>query len=254
MLLFLCSDRNKNMTETTLALAPERVNVQQEHSVRLLEAAVQTSEELTERFHEYLGSTVFGSVARDEAGPNSDIDLYVYIKPTEDSQIQSNPAVSGEPKMGVRGGEGPLADDVVFHPAIEMDYKWPISRSLAQKGVAKTDINVYPISDEIVDMQTTKVLEAAAKRDAGQDVGSVAPRNIRGLFHGAVQTEELKPFQARVIQRFSQSLHGETAWKMVRDVVIGFEQGRNSDFTASHRYIPEDLVSAQSQFIEVPYT
>lgn len=128
-----------------------------------------------------------------------------------------------------------------------MDYKWPIAQTLKREGI-DSDIDVVPINEEIIDFQVVKILESAVRRDAGDETTRDVPRNIRGLFHLPIGDAGLKTFQKRVVDQISASPHGETAWEMIRHMVVGFEQARNGDFSGSHRDIPDDLESAQRLF------
>lgn len=245
MLLFLLESKIKNMTETLIR--PEMIATPD--SIRILESVGRLDDYLSHSLPEYCGATLYGSASRGKSGPESDADTFIFVRPSENAQIQSRHATASRPAIGLRGGTGLGANDVIFDPAIEMDYKWPISRVLADEGV-RADIDVLPISEEIVDLQVEQILANAARRDSDANIPRMVPRNVRGLFHAPIGNEGLRSFQRRVIERLEDSPHGESAWRMIRHMVVGFEQGRGGDYSGTHRGIPVDLASAREQFVE----
>jgi hypothetical protein len=223
------------------------VQKKRERSAQMLDTVARTAEELARQLPEIVGVTVFGSVARGEARADSDVDAMVFVEVRGDARTQSNPRLAGEPAV-LPEGEGPLDSKTSFHPIVELDYKWPINRALVRNGIDKSDIDVCPISDEIIDTQVAKVLAGAEKINNNEPNSVTVPRNLRGLFHAPVMTEGLVGYQHRVMVMLAQSPHGETAWNMIRDMVVGYEQGRKGDFGGAHREIPGTLEEARIAF------
>lgn len=221
---------------------PDRVY----YSERLLDGVAATSQALRERYPEFRGVTMFGSAVRGEAGPDSDVDMYVYVAPDRTTAVQSNPNVAEDKLVQRVPDDRALAGTHELHLGVGMDYKFAISNTLRGHGVKKADIIVLPISKEIVDEEVAAMLSAAEQWRNGQRDDVYSPRNVRGLFHAPIDAADLVAYQRQVVDTFANSEHGEAAWQMMRRMIVAYEGGRNAtDYTsAPWRYIPENLAQA----------
>jgi hypothetical protein len=110
-----------------------------------------------------------------------------------------------------------------------------------------------PVTDTIIKEEADFVLEVAGADDARQAevmASAQAFRNLRGLFHAAIDAGALRRFQVQAIEAFAASEDGEAAWAMLRQKVIGFEagRGRNDTDDATWRYIPANLEEAAQYY------
>lgn len=190
--------------------------------------------------------TVYGSVSRGEAHEASDVDLMAFMEVTDAADsAQSNTRVSPERKT--RPHEK-LTPTRVFHTGIQFDYQKPIHDRLISAGIPAADIDVYPISPEIVDQGIKDLLSAARAYANHETEKVVVSRNVRGLFHKAIGPSRLQPYIDQVLEELPRDPYGELGWAMIRNQVIGFEKGRDRTFEEHTRAMPETLEEARLEF------
>ncbi|MBS0553743.1 MAG: nucleotidyltransferase domain-containing protein [Proteobacteria bacterium] len=203
------------------------------------------ADQLHAELPEFTGMTAFGSTVRGEAGPDSDVDIAVFIEPSDaEGSPQRNPNVPKGDAIRVN----PYARKYEFHGGIDTIYKTLILRHLQEEGVMKADMDVLPISQGIIEHSRKRLLDKAEKHE-GPDTGEnmpVVPKNIRFLFHAPIDDERLRPYVSQTLEGLQESPYGERAWGMIRRTVAHFEEGRDDGAYESnpHRYIPPTLADA----------
>jgi hypothetical protein len=209
-----------------------------------------TARELSITTPEFVGMTLLGSVARGEATPESDVDIFVFIKPDQGAPLQDNPRIPVSERIR-RVEEQPREGTVEFHGGIGVDYQSLISDKLGQNNIDKADIFVLPIDESIVDSTTQELLQNAKEIDEGNtSIGAHVPHNIRGLFHVPIDDVNLQPYIHQVLSSLQNDSHGQTAWRMIRQQLAGFERHKTQkDFDGvQHRNIPLSLSAASEQY------
>lgn len=235
-------DKNK---ETAENLDVER---RTETSELMLECVENVADILKEAMPEYRGITVFGSVARGEARPDSDVDIFVLINPDETAPVAAR-LLENTPDAAVTSTveDGPLEGATHFHGAIDIDYKFTVMDMLKAQGINKADVIVMPVDQEVVDTGTQLVIDSVVRYES--EGTRVVPRNIEALFHAQVGAGDLLDLQQAAIKKLLAAEKGEVAWRMIRHMVIAREQGRGGDYSdPSHRKIPADLQEAAEMF------
>jgi hypothetical protein len=239
---------NPNFVPPAPIIAPEEL------SRRRLNQLAELAHALHGEMPEFLGMTAFGSTVRGEATPASDVDMYVFMSLTDaENSSQHNPRVKPDEKTGFFSD---VPNTLVFHGGIELDYNAAIREHLPEQEIADADIIILPLDKTIVEDRTSLLLDNAKHYADGTktltELDGLAPRNIRGLFHAPIDNERLRPFIGQVLDQLAASPYGDQAWRMLRHMVIGFEQGREGNFAEKpHRTIPETLAEAL-KFYAVP--
>jgi hypothetical protein len=232
------------MAHIDSAAPPDAEFSGQEFSLQQLDRLSSAFRDLAVTKPEIAGFTCYGSVSRGEAGPDSDVDMFAFVEVKPDAPMQKNVMV-GESGILRTSEPGANIDGTFFHPGIAVDYTMAIQKACEVQGIADIDVDVLPISPELVDSQVSQIL-ADTKKYQGKKIGFM-PRNIRGLFHVPVGEDGLRSYQAAVINRLTADPNGEAAWRMIRHVVAGFEKGRaGQDQEVEHRDIPKTLAEAQA--------
>lgn len=240
------------MAESTSAIVTSEitpgegdVNISNRRILQLESVAKTLEAELPE----FEGMTLFGSTARGEAKEDSDVDLFVFIMPTESSDIQNNSGYTDSQKT-VRLN-GVFEGTVSLQLGLASDYHKYLSPILQQEGINHADITFMPLDDVIAEQATRELLDTAREWDEGDHTkGAMVPRNIRGLFHVPLGNGRLRPYIEQVFSTLSASPHGDTAWKMIRVQLIGFEKRRDQEHyeSVSHRNIPATLDEARELY------
>jgi len=199
--------------------------------------------ELRDGFEEYSGMVVYGSVARGEAGSASDADICVFMKPDETAAYQRGPLQKIQ--------EGELKGTYRFDGATTINYKLEVEELLRRQGIGKSDVDVLPISQEIIDDSvaslTREVEEAAA---SSEDQPLRVPRNLRMLFHMPVDDQGSRIFLERAVKVLGQKQSGDQAWRFIRHMVLGFEAGKGRpNQSKAPRYLPETLEEARDFYL-----
>lgn len=219
------------------------------HSWRIAEAVAETAPDINARFPECAGATMYGSVVRGAAREDSDADLMVLMEITDNPEsLQANPWVPRNEL--VAPGQGVLASSRMFHDGIRLDYQQGIRDLLHAHGVLKADIDVLPVSEDIIEQQGEYLLRTAAEWTRGERATIDVPRNVRALFHAPINDVMLGKYQRQLLEQLSVADDGAAAWEMVRRMVIGFEAGRgNNDFSsATWREVPDTLEAAMAHY------
>jgi len=227
----------------------------QELSRTRLDQLATLSQELQATMPEYEGMTAMGSTVRGEARPDSDVDILVFVRPDATSPRQNvNNEPGFDPNSIIEKGESQhLPQTFSFDIGKGMNYKFPINESLRQSGIPHADIEVLPISKEIVDEATGDLLTDARAYDEDPNIKPTGvARNIRALFQAPIDAEKLEPYMGQVLAKLGSNPHGETAWKMIRNFVVHFEKGREQESYAGvkHRYIPATLEEAKGYYLK----
>jgi predicted nucleotidyltransferase len=213
-------------------------------SVAYVDALQETAQGVKQVFPEYKGMTLYGSTSRGETGPESDVDVFVFMEVNSASEAQATVPDQNHRLMQF-DEEGPAPGTFYFVPQITSLYKDVIKDELQRQGFPEADIAPLPVSDEIVEDAVVSALKGAQKYDELGEGGPVAPRNIRCLFHASIDDTNLQKYRQQVLESFSESPHGRTAWRMLRFMAATYETRPDAHpDTLSHRYFPETLDQA----------
>jgi predicted nucleotidyltransferase len=207
------------------------------------EALQKVDDDLRMSRPDYVGMSAYGSTVRGEAGPDSDVDLYVFVAPDLKAPEQDNFRMSTSEHLQ-KEADGNHRGSVLFHGAIDGDYKYMLGEMLKSEGVNVPSMDVLPINNSIVEDTTAELLANARAYDGGdtrQEV-VVVPLNIRGLFHVPIEDSQLATYRKQVIDILKADEHGETAWKMIRQYTVFYEKGRQQEHFDSlpYRQAPAD--------------
>lgn len=214
-----------------------------------LEALGAVQETVQAQHPEIIGLTCYGSTARGEAGPDSDVDVFALVEVDPNATVQNNPRVDPADRLQIAPDDQPRAGTYGFHGGIDADYKMALVRAGEQQGLLAMDIDILPISPDIVDDQATQLLEDI--RQGKEGTALAVPRNIRSLFHLPVGETKVGSYAAQVINKLASDPAGEESWHAIRHMVVGFENGRDKQGQEpSHRQIPKTLAEAQTFYAQ----
>ena len=189
---------------------------------------------------EFMGMTLFGSTARGEARPNSDVDIFVLVNP-------DNLPLRYE-RTSLGGTTGTVEFTKWIRPNEEEISR--IRQTTQAHGLDKIGLIVLPFNDAIFEQTISDLIEVATLWDSGDhSIGAQVPRNIRALFHVPIHDTELQPYIERTLTTLNNSPHGTIAWRMIRHQLVSLELPKmrtDDDFIKglAHRYIPTTLDEA----------
>lgn len=207
------------------------------------------SESLHVELPEYIGMTVFGSIARLEATPDSDADLFVFLRPGDEYNLQHEPRVTEGNQLVVSAGA--QIGTIVFDTYINMQYDRTLQKTITATGVNDPHIIILPLDEHIIDQTSKTLLDIAKTWDEGdKSIGALVPRNIRALFHVPTGDSDLQLFMEQALGILKASPHSNTAWAMIRHNVLSFEKGRGQQDIdlVTHRYLPKTLGEALAYY------
>lgn len=207
--------------------------------------------ELRESMPEYVGMTLFGSMARKETRPDSDADVFVFIRPESDAQLQHDARVQDHDVMR-RIAVGNQIGTVLFNGHISIKYFSAVKEKIEATGIPRAGVITLPISEKIVAETTTELLQNAKRfAESGNPDEVRVPRNVRALFHVPIDDEGLVQYRNHVLTRMAEDPNGNLAWRMVRHRVLSFEVRKDQDDieAAGHRYFPGSLEEACQSYL-----
>lgn len=213
-------------------------------SVAYVDALVDVSEKIREKLPEYAGMTVYGSTVRGDTGPESDVDIHVFMETSDNSDIQT--MVSDPDFRTVQIPFGPTEGTFYFATLIDTRYKEQVEDELVDRGFPTADITILPINKTIVEKS---VESAAANVKTIIETGGesyLIPRNIRCLFNAPIEDERLQPYRLQALSLIKDSPYGKAIWMLLRQWISYYEGGRdNDDLNAiEHRPVPDTLADA----------
>lgn len=216
-----------------------------ELSQQRIKMAAQAALEMQVSLPGFLGVTAFGSTARGEARPDSDVDLFILVEPNNEHSPAAQSSISANQRILRVGFGGPTVTGTrIFHPHIINSYEQLLGESLSAAGIETADILVLPINEEIISEAVNELLGVAQRLDSGdRTIEHRVPRNVSALFQMPISTKGLSPYIEQVIEQLGSTDGGQTAWRMIRRQVEYFEAGRSHDGTNNvlHRQIPTTL-------------
>ncbi|MBP7006087.1 nucleotidyltransferase domain-containing protein [Patescibacteria group bacterium] len=235
-------------------LGPKRFEVQPDRFVHERLDAVQSGvEEIKGGDPSVLGLTLYGSMVKGKAHEDSDIDGYLYLDAEQLAQNEARQALqeNREPRPVTFdiGDTGTLSTYPgehlydVYKPLIKD--KFTKSGFLTEEQIS--DINLRPISKEIIDRHLDSLQQALKLvRNGEENVSPEPSQNLYGLFHLEVG-RGLGSYRQQVIEKLEGlGQEGEEIWSMIIGQTEKMEQYMYTD-TPIH--YPRTLAEARNTYI-----
>jgi predicted nucleotidyltransferase len=177
------------------------------------------------RLHaEVLGATLYGSAARGDARPDSDIDGYVFIS------VDLLPE-SARRRLVYEHGEPELA------PALRKVHRLAIDHYFANRGFSERQVHDFrplPIGAALLERELDALAAEATRPEGYRQDAYYPPRVLYGLFHQEIG-EGLRPFRERVLEYLlARDAQGELMWQSILTSTESMEQHLSNGETAGY--------------------